>query len=322
MFYDSAAMNAASAVGTVLVNTAEAEPVKNFIWKLYETMNVTMTEPLPYGKFHLTALISVIALTVLLSFLLRNSKSSTMRLALGFFWMLMIVSEMAEKFVLGTSIEGDILAFTYEWGSFPYQLCATGLWVLPFILVLHDCKVRDYMMIYMGLYSFFGGLLVCLVPTTVFTEDLIVNVHTMIQHGSQVVVGVMLLVYNRKKLNIKNFLGATAVFGVLVCLAIGMNEFFYHAFAAYGNDASFNMFYLSRHFKTDLPVFGYMHGRVPWVLYVMMYVVGFTIISFVIYFVAVLSIHLAEERKYAKAKAVDTERHTEGAPDLSQGEVS
>lgn len=302
MFYNSAAMDAAGAVGTVLVNTAEAEPVKNFIWKLYETMNVTVTEPLPYGKFHLTALISVIVLTVLLSFLLRNAKSGTMRWVLGFFWVLMVVSEMAEKFVLGTSIEGDTLVFRYLWGSLPYQLCATGLWILPFILLLRDCKVRDYMMIYMGLYSLFGGLLVCLVPTTVFTEDLIVNVHTMIQHGSQVIVGVMLLVYNRKKLNIKNFLGSVAVFGVLVCIAIGMNEFFYQAFIAYGNDSSFNMFYLSRHFKTDLPVFGYMHGRVPWAVYVLMYVVGFTIIAFVIYFVAVLSMHMAEERRYARAE--------------------
>ena len=295
-------MEAASAAGTALVNSVEAEPVKNFIWKLYEAMNGTMTEPLAYGRFHLSFLIPILLLTVVLSFLLRNAKDSTLRWTLLFFWLVMVVSEIAEKFVLGTSISGDKLVFTYIWCNFPYQLCATGLWVLPFILVMQECKLRDYMMIYMGLYSFFGGFLVCMVPITVYSENIIVNVHTMLQHGSQVIIGIMLLVHNRKKLNIRSFLGASAVFGVLVCLALGMNEFFYQAFTAYGTPGDFNMFYLSPYYDTDLPVFGVMQELVPWSVYVLMYVVGFMIISFIIYFVAVLALHLADVKRYKRAE--------------------
>lgn len=296
--YNSTAMEGISAVGTVLINAEAAEPAKNAVRGLYEVLNEQMQKPEAYGKFHIISLLIILALTIAVPYLLRNVKGSTLRWVLGFVWVLMVVTEVLEKFVLGTTVEGDILVFRYLWGSFPYQLCATGLWVLPFILIMHECKARDCMMIYMGLYSFFGGLLVCLVPVTVYSTMVIVNVHTMIQHGSQVIIGVLLLVHNRRKLNIKSFAGATAVFGVLVCLAIVMNEVFYHTMAAFGNHDVFNMFYISRYYNSNLPVFGVIYELVPWVVFVILYVIGFVLISFAIYFVAILSIHIAEKRKY------------------------
>lgn len=281
-------------VSDIALAAAEAESGGNYILDLHAALNATMPEPMPYGRFHLICFGMVILLTVLLSYFLRRANGKLMRAVLAFFWLAMVATELLEQFALSNVLKDGLLVFDYRWGTFPFQLCATGLWVLPFIILMPDGKLRDAMMLYMGLYSFFGGLLVYVVPTTVFTENVVTNVHTMVQHGSQIVVGVMLLVYNRRKLNIKNFLRATCVFLVLVAAAVIMNEVFYHVLLAYGSDSEFNMFYISPYYNSEMPVLGVVFDLVPWEIYITLYVVGFIMISFIIYFVAILSIHVAE----------------------------
>ena len=301
----------AAIAGAALINSEAAEPVRNYIVDLYDALNVMMPEPQPYGSFHLTAISIVLVLTVLLSYLLRNASPRLMRFVIAGFWLVMIVSELLDQFVVCTTVVDGVLVFDYSWGRFPYQLCATGLWILPLIFLLPECRGRDWMMVYMGLYSFFGGLLVCVVPTTVFSELLIINLHTMIQHGSQVIFGVMMLVYNRRKLSIRSFLGASLIFLILVAIAVGANEVFYHLLRAFGDDAKFNMFYISPYFNSGMPVFSVVFELVPWGVFLAMYIVGFALIAFLIYFIAILSIHVAEGIRYKRMSKAEAEEKPE-----------
>ncbi len=264
----------------------------NFIIDLYNRLNVTVTEPLPYESFHLVSIAIILALTVALSYFLRNAKPGVIRGVLFFFWLAMVFTEVVDQFVRSNTLVDGVLVFDYRWYSFPLQLCATGLWLLPFILLLPESRVRDGMMIYMGLYSFFGGLLVCVVPTTVFTTYLVTNIHTMVQHGSQVIVGVLMLVYNRKKLNIANFVRATLVFLSFAVVAMFANDLMNSVLLAYGEQNDFNMFYISPYFNSGMPVVGYVFDRVPWGVFVTLYLVGFTAIAFLIYSVAKLSMRI------------------------------
>lgn len=274
----------------------------NFIIDLYNKLNITVTEPLPYESFHLVSIAIILVLTVALSYLLRNAKPGVMRGFLFFFWLVMLLAELVDQFVRSNSLVDGILVFDYRWHSFPLQLCATGLWLIPVILLLPESRARDGMMIYMGLYSFFGGLLVCTVPTTVFTTYLVTNIHTMVQHGSQIIVGVVMLVYNRKKLNIANFARATLVFLFFATLAMFANDLMNTVLPAYGETNNFNMFYITPHFNSEMPILGYVFDRVPWGVYVTLYLLGFIFIAFLIYFVAILSIHIAESIRYARYK--------------------
>lgn len=291
---------AARTAGAMLLNSSGAGEAGNYVIDLYNKLNVVVTEPLPYESFHLVSIAIILALTVALAYFLRNAKPGVIRGVLFFFWLAMVFTEIVDQFVRSNSLVDGVLVFDYRWHSFPLQLCATGLWLLPFILLLPESRVRDGMMIYMGLYSFFGGLLVCTVPTTVFTTYLVTNIHTMVQHGSQVIVGVLMLVYNRKKLNIVNFGRATLVFLAFVAVAMLANGLMNSVLLAYGEENNFNMFYISPYFNSGMPIIEHVFELVPWGVFVTLYIVCFIAIAFLIYFVAILSMHVADNIRYSR----------------------
>lgn len=279
------------------------ESGENYIIDIYNKLNVNVTEPLPYGEFHLAAICIILFLTVAIAYFLRNAKPGVIRGVLIFFWLLMVGFELVSQFVRSSSLVDGTLVFKYRWHSFPFQLCATGLWVLPLAILMPEGRMRDAVMTYMGLYSLFGGFLVCITGTTVFGEHLISNVHTMVQHGSQVVVGVLMLVYNRKKLVLGNFLRATGLFLILESIAILVNAVGHHLILAYGgNPEGFNMFYISPYYNSEMPIIGYVFDRVPWGVLVFLYTVIFILISFTIYFISVLSTHAVESIKLSRAE--------------------
>ena len=236
-------------------------------------------------------------LTLILCVFFRNARDRTMRLIVGFFWCAMLVFELLDQFVIGTSVVDGILVFNYQWRTFPFQLCNTGLWVMPLIVLMEDGKLRDGIMLYMGLYSLFGGLLTMVYPVTIFVEVLMTDIHTMVHHGSQVVVGIFLLVYNRRKINFRSFKYATAVFISLVGVAVVLNEIGYNLMNAYGLDMSFNMFYISPHYNSGLPVFSTFYELFPWWAYLLTYICVFILLAFAIYFIAVALVYVTERRK-------------------------
>ena len=122
-----------------------------------------------------------------------------------------------------------------------------------------------------------------LYPGDVFIEWLGINIQTMVHHGIQVLVGIFCLVYNRKRLNLKFWIKSVCLFVPLMLIAFGLNIMMYHIFQAKGMDEVFNMFFIGPYYDCTLPLLSLIYPRVPYVVFFFLYLLGFSLISYVIY---------------------------------------
>ena len=200
-------------------------------------------------------------------------------------WIVIFVLEVYKQLVFSFELAGDVPTWDYQWYAFPYQLCSTPLYILPFIFLLKEGKVKDATMAYIMTFSLFGGLAVFFYPNDVFVETIGINIQTMIHHGLQIVLGIFVMVYNRKRLDIKFWLRSIYVFAALVSIALILNISVYHIFAAKGIDETFNMFYVGPYFDCTLPLLSIVYPKIPYICFILLYILGFVLISYIIYIV-------------------------------------
>ena len=260
----------------------------NLFEKLLHSLEGEMTEPTNYGWFHLMFVAIVILTTVVLCTKFRNSSDDTLRRIVLICWIVIVVLEIYKQLIFSFECdENGIVTWDYQWYAFPYQLCSTPLYVLPFIAFMKDSKIRDCFIAYISSFSVFVGVAVFFYPNDVFVETIGINIQTMIHHGLQIVLGVFLFVYFRNRVGIKHYLKGIPVFAVLVTVAIVLNEWVYASFTAQGIDETFNMFYISRHFDCTLPVLSSIYPLVHFVVFSLIYILGFVIVSSIIYFLQI-----------------------------------
>lgn len=252
----------------------------NFLVNLFNFFDKKMPEPTNYGWFHLLFMALIVTTTVLLCMFFKDCKDKTMRKIVLIFWLTITTLEVYKQFNFGFSVSENKLVWDYAWYAFPFQLCSTPLYAMPFVVFLKDGKIRDAFIAYMGAFSFFGGLAVFFYPNDVFVETIGINIQTMVHHGTQVIIGIFLLVHQRKKLGIFHYLKAVPVFAGFSAIAILLNEIT----VASGLEDTFNMFYISRHYDCTLPVLSAIYPNVPYVVFLLMYLLGFVIVSIIMYY--------------------------------------
>lgn len=261
--------------------------MNNYIVDLYNILSTKTELVTPYSAFHLISFALVIALSVVLCVFFRNCSDRTMRILLFVAWLAMASLEIIDQFVDGTSVLTDgTLQFDYQWYRFPFQLCSTALWIIPFIILIPEGVVRDGLIGYMTLFSFFGGLAVMFYPADVFTSHIVTNVHTMVHHGLQVVLGVFFISHERHKYCLRYFSGGVVAFLGLAGVAAILNEVVHQIFVAYGQTDAFNMFYFSPYHECTLPLLSEIYKVVPYPVFMLIYCGGFILIAFLIYFIA------------------------------------
>jgi hypothetical protein len=131
----------------------------------------------------------------------------------------------------------------------------------------------------------FAGAGVMLYPATVFTETIGINFQTMIHHGAMVVVAVMLYASGKVPISYKTALRGIPVFLILVALALIMNLLY----GQFGDpDYSFNMFFISPYGGGELPIFTEIQEAVPYPIFLSLYIIGFTIVAFLMPLLALL----------------------------------
>lgn len=274
-----------------------------------------MTRPGNYGWFHLLFVGIIAAITIVLCLKFKNCKTKTLNRILLIAWIVLMVGEIAKQILFSFDSDGITASWNYQWYAFPYQLCGTPLVVLPFIIFTKEGKFRDACMAYMATFSLFGGLAVYFYPNDVFVREIAINLQTMIHHGLQVVIGILLAVYNRRKLTFKYYLSSVYVFVVLSAIAIVMNVGVYHLFQAKGIGDTFNMFYISPYFPCTLPVLSAIYPLVPYPVFLAIYVFGFMLISAIIHYStkAIVSIAIRKPCKLPIVSEVAEEEVTESA---------
>lgn len=262
-----------------------------------------MTRPGNYGWFHLLFVAIVICTTVLFCVKFRNVNDRVFRRIIMICWLVMLVLEVYKQVIFTFEYDGSVVTWDYQWYAFPYQLCSTPLYVLPFIAFMKDCKLRDFFTSYISTFSLFGGVAVFFYPNDVFIETIGINIQTMIHHGLQIVLGIFITVYSIKKLCFKYYLKSIPVFAVLVTIAIVLNEIVFSIFSANGIDEDFNMFYISRHFDCSLPVLSAIYPSVPYIVFSLIYILGFVIVSVIMYYIQFGIICLVNRIKERKRNA-------------------
>lgn len=271
----------------------------NFFEKIINGLSGTMPEPGNYGWFHLMFVAIMIIATVLLCYFCRNCSEKTVKRIALISWIVMLVFEIYKQLVFSFEYENGVAKWDYQWYAFPYQLCSTPLYVLPFIAFAKrdGGNLQDACMSYMSTFSLFGGLVVFLYPNDVFIPIIGINIQTMIHHGLQLVLGIFFLVHNRKKLNIKYFLKGVIVFLITFTVALIFNLVF-HTFV----NETFNMFYISPYFPCTLPLLEIVYANVPYVVFLLIYFIGFILAAFVVFLAQWGIVHLVYKIKEKKGR--------------------
>ena len=254
------------------------------IEKIMAVLETRMDIPKPFGWFHLLFWALTIAGTVILIWRFRNASDKTVRRILLGIWIVMVILEIYKQIEGAHDVVWGVPVWSYLWRWFPLQFCSTPLYCLPFIIFLPDCWWRRAFSAFFAGFSLFAGLAVMLYPIDVFTSLVGINIQTMIHHGSMVALGIFMVTYNRHHMNKRYFVGSLAVFYSFAGLAIVLNEVI-HAMIVEKQlvDQNINLFFISRHYPCTLPVLADIYAKVPYPVFLCIYLVGFAAVSALIY---------------------------------------
>ncbi len=234
-------------------------------------------KPTNYSGFHIAFIIIAILATVLLCVFLKKASDKKARIVAGVSWGIIFLFEIYKQIVFNYQ---DGTFISYRWEFFPFQLCSTPLYVLPIVAFIKDCKFRDGAIMFISTFSFFAGLCVYVFPNDVFNTELLgVQIQTMVHHGVQIVLGIYLFVVYRKKFTIKNAYLPVIYFAVLCLVAIMLNLIIYKVLP----DQRFNMFYISPHFECTLPLLSGIYTKVPYIVFLLIYIFGFVLCAFLMF---------------------------------------
>jgi hypothetical protein len=265
-------------------------------------------EPALYGAFHIICILLTIALTVCMVMFFRNAKDSTMRTIVFVGWLIMILLEIGKQVIGAMNYDGTTLTWSYYWHWFPFQFCSTPMYTFPFVFLMKDCKFRKAIMAYIATFSLFAGIIVMILPTTVFSTRAFTNVQTMVHHGFQVVFGIYMAAYNRHHLNKRFFAWCMMVFGGFASVAMILNLTLYPVLLEKGLSESFNMFYISPYVNNDLPVLSTIYPLVPYPVYLIIYIFGFTLVAALVYAIEKGIVALTLRKKKRVQDPIETQQ--------------
>jgi hypothetical protein len=268
--------------------------------EILKFLQLTMERPTLYGLWHICSLILTVAACVCTVIFFRNASDKTMRRVLAVMWGIMVVFEMYKQIVYSFHVDGDMITFDFQWYAFPYQFCSTPLFALPFLIFMKDGPVRNFFTVFVTGFVLFAGVAVMIYPGDVFISMIGINIQTMVHHGLQVVMGVMLVAYNRRRMTLPNLGGSIAVFASFAAVAIILNEIAYAVFAANGIDETFNMFFISRHYPCTLPILSSIYPAVPYPVFLLIYLAGFALVAALFFGIEKGILWLTSRRKYAE----------------------
>ena len=243
-------------------------------------LQAEMKTPPLYGGYHILCVFSVVLASIMLCVFLRNAKWRTVRLILSLSLAAMVLLELCKQLILAMEVVDGAVEWSYSWYAFPYQFCSTPIYVLPFAILLPEGRVRDACLAFLSSFALFGGLAVMIYPGDVYTAYTVINIQTMVHHGLQVVLGIYLAVYTRHRLGRRYFCGGVAVFSVLCALALALDIGVHYALLAAGRtDVTFNMFFISPYHACTLPILSLIQPHLPYPVFLIAYLVGFSLIA-------------------------------------------
>lgn len=251
-----------------------------FFGSILSFLEAKMTTPTTFGWYHFLCLAILIAVTVFFCIRFKDASDRTLRRMLFIAWLVLLFTEAYKQLVFTFEYEGGAISSDYEWYSFPFQFCSMPLYVFPFAAFLKDGKLREGILTFISTYILFAGLAVMIYPGDVYISTIGINIQTMVHHGAQVLFGVLLAVHTRRKDKRNSFLIAIAIFSVVVLTALTLNLSVHGIMSAVGMDDTFNMFFISPYYDCTLPVLSAIYPVVPYPVFLLIYILGFSFVAF------------------------------------------
>ena len=255
----------------------------NAFEKIIHFLQYEVEVPKLYGTFHIVSLILVLIAAVILATHVNKGGDRAYRTTLFVLWVIIVVFEVMREFVFSMHVSDGVATWDYAWYIFPFQLCASPLYIFPFAALMPEGRVRRACMMYLSTFALFGGLVVMIYPGDVVTYLLSINIQALLHHGIQLIGGIITIVHNREHHTFKNMYKGVIVFAVLVGIAMVLNVGVHSYLEANGMGDTFNMFFISPYFDCTLPVLGIFDELVPYPVFLVIYIVGFIFLSGVIF---------------------------------------
>lgn len=240
--------------------------------------------PNPWGVYHLccmAVLAACITAIVLSGKKLRANPKLVHRLT-GGAGIFLLALELGKQVLYGLHVGENGIFWDYPWWIFPFQLCSTPMYVCLALLFCPEGRIRRALSTYLATFGMFGGIVVMLLPSSVFTDLLFVDLHTMVWHILLVSIGVLQWAGGTAGQKISDLFGGAIVFVILASIAATL-DCCLPQLAKEG----FNMFYLSPYIPVSMSDFvENFWASVPYPLYLCTYVFGFIAVSCGIFFAA------------------------------------
>lgn len=259
-----------------------------------------ITTPRPWGAYHLccmAVLVACVALLVAFGKKLRADPKLVRRLTAGT-GIFLIVIEALKQVLYGLHAGEGGVYWDYPWWVFPLQMCSTPMYVCFALLFCPEGRVRRALCTYLGTFGMFGGIVVMLLPSTVFTDLLFVDLHTMVWHIGLVCLGVLQWSGGSAGQKATDMIGCAVVFVIFAGTAAALD-----CALPQLAEEGFNMFYLSPYVPISMSDFvEWFWESVPYPVYLLTYLLGFIGVAAAIFFIA-RAVRAAAERSEKRRSA-------------------
>ena len=243
-------------------------------------------KPTAFSPFHILVLFIVLATTTTISVLFRNSSEKTYKRIILITWISCIILEIFKQMVKGYNYETN--TFKLSLIDFPFHLCSMIYYVAPILIFAKREKhpfLYDMMVGFTAFFIFIGGLVVIAMTGFVLSNLLYTNIQSMVHHGCQVMLGIFIVVWNRKYITIKTFLRSLIVLGIYTVLAILVNVLF-TPLCDY-----IDMFYVNPFKLSPLPIISVIQEKAGFIPYLIVYLLLLISAGFIVYFIEMTIIH-------------------------------
>jgi len=249
----------------------------NLLETIISMLEGKMAVPTQFGWYHLMC----IGLTALTTFLLcwRFGKATEkqLRAILIIYASIGLCLEVYKQLVFSYDVANDI--WDYQWYALPFQFCDTPIYSALIAGLCNNKRIRNALITYLSTYGLLAGALVMAMPGDCFVDLIGINIHTMVQHGGQLVIGLFLLITRAYERERRSIYSAFAVFGIYIFIALTANILIYNL----GVHEVCNLFYISPYHPCTLPVYSSLYEILPYPVFLALYIVPFTFVAWLIF---------------------------------------
>lgn len=234
----------------------------------------------PFGLFHITSLIIILFVTLFLLKKGRGTDEKKVRRIILIISVIALLFEIYKQVIYSVEFTEKGIEWQYKWHIFPWQFCSTPIPAGLAAALIKNEKIHHAFVSYLASYSLLAGLLISLLPYSVYTNIIGINIQSAYCHGSMVTIGIFLLRSGYVNPDRKTFFPTFAVFLLGAVIALVLNEAAYIIGIPEGE--VFDMYFISPYFPEDVPVLAPIRRLIPDPFFQLAYISVFTLAAYLI----------------------------------------